>query len=937
MTTKGYSAIILILIAFAMIGQSGAQAQQLRIGLPSKPITMPLPQQPTYQPQPQLLTMDPPEYRMSWVFGFNSEFASPEETTELIDRLADNNFNVVVPEIRKRGDAYYNSAYEPWATDVVASYDPLRDILDKAHARNMEVWGWIVTFRIWQRSMVAPPTHMWSKHPEWAMLDWSGSNQVGSYYNFDPGIPGVQQYVCDVVKDVVTKYPDLDGFNFDYIRYEAYKWGYNAISKERFRSEYGYYPPTSTYNSHWGDWCDWKRKQITSFVKKCYLEAIYINPRIKMTVDTIGWMGGDATTDFTTTRAYKEVCQNHAGWMQDHIIDVNVLMNYKRDWANYPGFTAHNYPFGDQRSDHRLWSNYLSNIQASTGRHAIDGLGSYLNIMQGVLDQWSYSRGNGVGLGTYRYGFDVGLEDPLNPGMPVLTGWYPPNPVVVVAGDENLFYDTIHTQMFQNPAPIPEMPWKYGQNPQAGYLFGQITDSMEPDDPIYQDWVYQATVTATGPAGPGSTTYTTDTDATGTYGFIDLPPGNYMISVQAAGHNPIANYATSVSVGLATRVDLQLGPAIDPDDYKTITEARDPSQVTENQLIGLSGKVATVSTGTIAGCVYVEEEDRCAGMQVRFGSVSPTVAEGDRVDFIGFANTVNGERMLTHAAMVARASGAALGALRSSAQDLDRTPTSTALLVQCAGTVVDTGVGWFTLYDGSGTVKALCPGLIGPAKNALVTVTGLSGYSGGRTIRARRQSDIAITSGTSVTVPTGTIGVGFNLISFPYVPADPTPATIFGITPISSKLFRWDNVTQAFTGYDSLNPDTFGKLSPTQGYALLTTGTANVSYQGLATTSDVRISIPKEGWSLIAQPLATVTIWNNLQVTDGTETKSLQDAITAGWIGRIAFTWDVASGNWGYVGTGARGSRFDDSLRPWHAYWITTYKDDLAVIIPAAG
>ena len=934
MTTKGYSAIILILIAFAMIGQSGAQAQQLRIGLPSKAITAPLPQQPTYQPQ-QLLTMDPPEYRMSWVFGFASEFASPDATTTLINRLADNNFNVVVPEIRKYGDAYYNSAYEPWATDVVAGYDPLRDILDKAHARNMEVWGWIVTFRIWPRNRTAPPTHMWSKHPEWAMLNWYGSNQVGSYYNFDPGVPGVQQYVCDVVKDVVTKYPDLDGFNFDYIRYEAYNWGYNAISQERFRSEYGYYPPTSTYDANWELWSEWKRKQITSFVKKCYLEAIAINPKIKMTVDTIGWMQGDPSVDFTGTRAYRDVCQDHAGWMQDHIIDVNVLMNYKRDWctAAEPCWYSNGrtYCGGDQQGDHRLWSDYLSIRQAATGTHAIDGIGAYLNVLPGIMAQWQYSRANGIGLGTYRYGFDIGLES-STPGKPVFNR----GSTTVSAGSEDTFYSTIKSTLFQNPAPVPEMPWKYGQNPQTGYLFGQITDSMEPDDPTYEDWVYQATVTATGPAGPGSTTYTTDTDATGTYGFIDLPPGNYMISVQAASHNPITNYATSVSVGLATRVDLQLGPAIDPDDYKTITEARDPSQVTENQLIGLSGKVATVSTGTIAGCVYVEEEDRCAAMQVRFGSISPTVAEGDRVDFIGFANTVNGERMLTHAAMVARASGAALGALRSSVQDLDLTPSSTALLVQCAGTVVDTGVGWFTLNDGSGTVKALCPGLIGPAKNALVTVTGLSGYSGGRTIRARTQSDIAITSGTSVTVPTGTIGVGFNLISFPYVPADPTPATVFGATPISSKLFRWDNVTQAFTGYDSLNPGTFGTLSPTQGYALLTTGTANVSYQGLATTSDVRISIPKEGWSLIAQPLATVTLWNNLQVTDGTETKSLQDAITAGWIGRIAFTWDAASGDWGYVGTGARGSRFDDSLRPWHAYWITTYKDDLAVIIPSA-
>ena len=496
-------------------------------------------------------TVDPPEYRSAWVFGFGSEFANPSATTTMINTLADNNFNVVVPEIRKRGDAYYNSAYEPWATDVEEGYDPLADMIEKAHARNMEVWGWIVTYRIWQRSLTLPPTHIIAQHPEWKCINSSGSDQVGSYYNLDPGVPGVQQYICDVVKDIVSKYPDLDGFNFDYIRYDSNIWGYNPISKERFKSEYGYYPPTSTSDSHWPTWCEWKRRQITDFVKKCYLEATYINPQIKMTVDTIGWMAGDPNTDFTTTRAYYDVCQDHKAWMEDGIVDANVLMNYKRDWctATEPCWTygGRTYCGGDQQSDHRLWSNWLASIQTSTGRHSIDGIGGYMNVMPGILAQWQHSRANGIGLGMYRYGFTIGQEDPANPGKPVFNS----GTTTVAHGSESLFYSTISSGMFANPAPVPDMPWK--DAPTTGIIFGQVTDATQPNDPTYQNWVYKGTVQITGPV-----TQSTETDATGTFGFLNLPPGTYTVSCSKSGFATRTYTTQTILAGDVLRDDFDI-------------------------------------------------------------------------------------------------------------------------------------------------------------------------------------------------------------------------------------------------------------------------------------------------------------------------------------------------------------------------------------------
>ena len=286
------------------------------------------------------VSADPPEYRMAWVYGYASEFANPTATSTVINTLANNNFNVVIPEIRIVAGCYYDSDIENWASDVQPGYDPLADLIAKAHARNMECWAWILTYRVAMNSTL----------DDWATYTNAG---VQSTQLLDPGCPGTQDYVCRIVKEIVSKYPDLDGFNFDYVRYDGNQYGYNPIAKERFRSEYGYYPPTSTSHPNWPVWAAWKRRQVTDLVRKCYVEATHINPRIKMTVDSIGWSGPDPSVNFEGTRAYSEVCQDHKGWMQEGIIDVNILMNYKREWctASEPCWTygGQTYCGGDQQ------------------------------------------------------------------------------------------------------------------------------------------------------------------------------------------------------------------------------------------------------------------------------------------------------------------------------------------------------------------------------------------------------------------------------------------------------------------------------------------------------------------------------------------------------------------------------------------------------------
>src|SRR5438045_2147279 len=71
------------------------------------------------------------EIRGFWVDGFNEGFKSPEQIDTLLKRLRAANCNAVFAQMRKSGDAYYLSRYEPWASDDQQHFDALAALIDK--------------------------------------------------------------------------------------------------------------------------------------------------------------------------------------------------------------------------------------------------------------------------------------------------------------------------------------------------------------------------------------------------------------------------------------------------------------------------------------------------------------------------------------------------------------------------------------------------------------------------------------------------------------------------------------------------------------------------------------------------------------------------------------------------------------------------------------
>ena len=474
------------------------------------------------------------EYRAFWADAFHAGFRSASEVTRLIDDVRSANANAVVVEVRKRGDAYYDSQFEPWATDISpAGFDPLQDLLNKAHDTNagarIEVHAWMVTFPIWGNETTPPSqtNHPYNLHPDWLSQDKNSNTFATSYYVFDPGHPGVQEHTFNVAMDIIQHY-DVDGLNFDYIRYPNYNWGYNPVAVARFNRRFG---RTGQPAAQDADWLQWRRDQVTALLRKIYVCAQAVKPQVKISADTITWHPS-VTSDaawVSSARAYNEVLQDWRSWMEEGILDLNMPMAYFRQ-------TNTTYA-----TDYVNWRDFAADRRFN--RHVIIGPGIYLNSISNGVVQMRRTRepspGGNYVQGVCGYSYAV----PATDAIPNLQSNF------FAALTQPSAYDPVTPPIFAAPDMTPTMPWKTA--PTAGHLKGFVRE------PVGHAGIDGAVLDLVGPS-----TRVLRTDATGFFGAVDLAPGTYTLSAWVNGY---PQYLTNVTVvaGSVSSCDVLLDPPLE--------------------------------------------------------------------------------------------------------------------------------------------------------------------------------------------------------------------------------------------------------------------------------------------------------------------------------------------------------------------------------------
>lgn len=268
------------------------------------------------------------EIRALWVTPW--DITSAQAVDKVVSDAAKAGQTDLLVEVRYRADALYtpNRQFSDYQNNEPRSYmladddyDPLADILRKAKSKRLRVHAWVVVFN-------ATPTlhslvinnYIYQNHYDWITYD-AKNRKMNSSENFgyfiDPGIPAVQDYVLEVLSDLVQNYPQLDGLHLDYIRYPNSSWGFHPISLQRWENHQNQYGNIS--------WDAWRSLQITSFVEKCYHRMKKINPSLVLSAAVFA--DYDAAT--------KYYAQDWKDWLQKGIIDILYPMAYNTKYSEF--------------------------------------------------------------------------------------------------------------------------------------------------------------------------------------------------------------------------------------------------------------------------------------------------------------------------------------------------------------------------------------------------------------------------------------------------------------------------------------------------------------------------------------------------------------------------------------------------------------------------
>lgn len=339
-----------------------------------------------------------------------------QELCQLLDQLKAAKINTVFMQTRIRGAVIYPSKIEPWDVcltgqyDKDPGYDPLAFAIEETHKRGMELHAWVVTvpsFKIKDATKLGSKSLL-KTHPD--LL-----KKHNDMYYLDPGLPGADDYLVSICKEIVSKY-DVDGIHFDYIRYPENAEGF---------------PDGATYKKYGGKQSkgEWRRANITRMVRKSHAAIKALKPWVRLSCSPVGKFKDMRRFSSRGWNAYTAVYQNAQGWLRDGIMDMLCPMMY------FQG--DHFYPFAAD------WQ------ENSYGRTIVPGLGIY--FLSPREKDWDL----GVIQRELCYIREQGLQGQAYFRSQFLT--------------ENTkgLYDYLKTAYYPHPALLPPMTWESSTRPAA--------------------------------------------------------------------------------------------------------------------------------------------------------------------------------------------------------------------------------------------------------------------------------------------------------------------------------------------------------------------------------------------------------------------------------------------------------------------------------------
>ena len=269
------------------------------------------------------------EFRGAWIQCVNGQFQGlgtermQQTLSYQLDELKRRGVNAIIFQVRPECDALYQSRLEPWSRFLTGQqgrapqpyWDPLQWMIIECHNRDMELHAWINPYRAKTKGTTqVAVTHITARHPE----------RCFSYDDLiilNPGIPENRDYICEVARDIVTRY-DVDGIHMDDYFYPYPVAGQQIPDDAQHRH----------YSNGISDRGDWRRHNVNLFIKQFYETVHQAKPWVKVGISPFGIYRNKRSSDIGSetngTQNYDDLYADVLMWVNNGWLDYCVPQIY---------------------------------------------------------------------------------------------------------------------------------------------------------------------------------------------------------------------------------------------------------------------------------------------------------------------------------------------------------------------------------------------------------------------------------------------------------------------------------------------------------------------------------------------------------------------------------------------------------------------------------
>ncbi|MBN1794846.1 MAG: family 10 glycosylhydrolase [Candidatus Omnitrophica bacterium] len=288
-----------------------------------------------------------------WVTCFSEEkvLYSHEAVIRLIDFCREEGIGEIYLQLYRAGKAYYRSDIADCTTyremTEAAGVDTLSLLMEEAAKNNIQVFAWVNVFSLAENeqadivSRFGESVYTRDQHGRVSMRG-KETDITDTYYLRDtqlflePGDLRVREYIAQIVAEITETLPGLSGIHLDYVRYPhivpylpdarfndfGLVYGYGTQNVKRFKEATGIDPVDKhAVRENYQTWEDWKREQVTACVGEVRRVMQERGPEMLLSCAVMP----------SPERAYAVAFQDWPLWLDRHIVDYVVIMDYTKD------------------------------------------------------------------------------------------------------------------------------------------------------------------------------------------------------------------------------------------------------------------------------------------------------------------------------------------------------------------------------------------------------------------------------------------------------------------------------------------------------------------------------------------------------------------------------------------------------------------------------